>query len=259
LVKLRQVWCFKTFINLTKFVDCDLPMLCNYVCDYLFPVLMHLVFVVMLHVMKHYIYLGSWFCNTGIPYSEENIYQILILCGLCWCRVWLMSLVFIMPNLICSHNTFLCTHLSFGKIHYFNLSVLYFELCDRNWKTFTTIALSGFALVVKIDTKQKHLWCSAKIRFWHLILAVKWRYKVKLFLSMPCRHIGRISDIAHSVLNAALDRGECQLHILAPLPQGRNPWYEMNRRQGGLQSQSGFFRRKISCPHQELNPRLPSL
>jgi len=49
----------KLFYKLTKFVDCDLPMLCNYVCDYLFPVLMHLVFIVMLHVMKHYIYLGS--------------------------------------------------------------------------------------------------------------------------------------------------------------------------------------------------------
>jgi len=118
----------KLFYKLTKFVDCDLSMLCNYVCDYLFPVLMHLVFIVMLHVMKHYIYLGSWFCNTGIPYSEENIYQILILYGLCWCHIWLMSLLFMMSNLICSYNSFLCTHLSFGKIHWFNLSGLYFEV-----------------------------------------------------------------------------------------------------------------------------------
>ena len=102
-------------------MNCD--CLC---CDYFLPAVMHLIFVMVLRVMKLYIYLGSWFCNTVIPYLEENIYQILIMCGLCWCCIWLMCLTLMMPNLICSCNTFLCTHLSFGKIHWFNLS-LYFE------------------------------------------------------------------------------------------------------------------------------------
>jgi hypothetical protein len=30
-----------------------------------------------------------------------------------------------------------------------------------------------------------------------------------------------------------------QLHALVALPQGKNPWYPLDRRLGGLQSQSG--------------------
>lgn len=102
-----------------------------------------------------------------------------------------------MPNFICSYNSFLCTQLSFGKIHWFNLSVLYFEVSFlwQKLKNFHYHCTFRFCLVVEIHMKQKHLWCSTKVRFWHLILAVKWKYKVKLFLSMPCRHIGRLSDI----------------------------------------------------------------
>jgi hypothetical protein len=41
-----------------------------------------------------------------------------------------------------------------------------------------------------------------------------------------------------------------QLHAPAALPQGKSPWYPLNRRLGGPQSRSG-------CPHRESNPRTP--
>jgi hypothetical protein len=158
---------------------------------------MHLVFIVMLHMMKHYIYLGTWFCNTGIPYLEENIYQISILYGLCWCCMWLMSSVFMMSNLIWSYKNFLCTHLSFGKIHWFNLSGLYFEVSFLWQKLKNFHYRCTFRFCFSCENSYE---TEVFMVFYHgYVLAFnfscKMRYKVKLFLSMLCRHIGRLSDI----------------------------------------------------------------
>ena len=166
----------------------------------------------------NYKLLSQVYCVWQVVKTPTFIFNnpVLILYCLFWCHVWHMSLVFMMPNLICSYNSFLYTHLSFGKIHRLNLSVLYFEVSFlwQKLKNFYYHCTLGFALVVEIHMKQKHLWCSIKVRFWRLILAVQWRCKVKLFLSMPCRHIGRLSDIAP--LSLKCGTGERWVVIFTP-------------------------------------------
>jgi hypothetical protein len=47
-----------------------------------------------------------------------------------------------------------------------------------------------------------------------------------------------------------------QLHVPAVLPQGKSPWYPLDRRLGGPQSRSGRGgEEKNSQPRRESNPR----
>jgi hypothetical protein len=50
-----------------------------------------------------------------------------------------------------------------------------------------------------------------------------------------------------------------QLHTTAALPQGRNPWYPLDRRLGGPQSRSGrWWREKFPAPAGTRSPDHPS-
>jgi hypothetical protein len=81
--------------------------------------------------------------------------------------------------------------------------------------------------------------------------------EVKLSLSMPCGHTGCIkAQLPSLILNLNTRwRGmanftHCLLH-----PQGKSPWYPLNRRLGGLQSWSAhIWKGKSSCPYRESNP-----
>jgi hypothetical protein len=48
-----------------------------------------------------------------------------------------------------------------------------------------------------------------------------------------------------------------QLHVPAALPQGKSPWYPLDRRLGGPQSLDAVVKRKIPSPRRESNPRTP--
>jgi hypothetical protein len=49
-----------------------------------------------------------------------------------------------------------------------------------------------------------------------------------------------------------------QVHASASLPQGKKPWYPLDRRLGGAQSCSGRgVKRKIPSPRRESNPKTP--
>jgi hypothetical protein len=97
--------------------------------------------------------------------------------------------------------------------------------------------------------------------YWCLVFSVDLKVKVKVKLSCaflysaPC-HEGVLGEWRHiftHFFTSALDGGDGKLHALATLPQGKSPWYPLDRRRGGPQSRSG-------CRSEEKNSQpLPGL
>jgi len=60
---------------------------------------------------------------------------------------------------------------------------------------------------------------------------------------------GGMKVYLHTFLTSALDGGEWpQLHALAALPLGKGPWYSLDRRLSGPQSQSRQSGKKKKIP-----------
>jgi len=84
------------------------------------------------------------------------------------------------------------------------------------------------------------------------------KVKLKLFLcfNWAPRHEGEVGSggIAPRILTSALDGGEWSASLPSRFyPQGKSPWYPLDRRLGGLQSRSG------RCSEQKTIQVLPGL
>jgi hypothetical protein len=81
----------------------------------------------------------------------------------------------------------------------------------------------------------------------------------ELPVPVPWRHITRVEILLHSFVTSALNRPEWSASHPGSFTHGKEPWFPLNMKLGGLNSWSDCFgEERISCVCWDLNPGLSS-